>query len=1379
MYLKTPFCNDQIEIATSQLQSDEIVSCHCGYRYRVIDLVEFQRLTDRQAKLQSEISTLVKSMIERRRDSQDEQGSESASTFANYPPVVSRQSDRPAAQGSSANEPPVYVPKPARATRARAAISTQQWLIIGASILVFVAASVFVGNYINKISSEGFLAITLGVSAATGFVGFKSRKLSVLLSNFTAAFSSAMLMMAMLIIGDMIYPFAWNTAPADWWAVALIVVAASSAALAKLSSNFGWKAISPLAFTFAGLAFTYGTVGTWIANSENAYPWTLLSLSVTAIALLYLIRFIKAIPHPAIDKEENRAYEEDLERREVAALGKYAQFATILLGVFSVGVVLSQTLSILSRPIDALSSLVLGVVWLAGAQTIDRWGGPLSSSGDVPNRLRLLAWLLGTVNLALGLNALALETRDVWVATWLSLAAAAALFALPAAKRFIQVDHLAQTVAIWVSLGSFVLWNIMFGTLVSVVSPEGDSDPLIRSGVYLVGFSILFVLSNLLADKPRSALTAIILNSLGTLLLVLGLKTSTTMTTATFIGWTSALIVSIALFNLLQRWVAQRGGFELERFLPVFAAVQLGVIGVILLTLNPTETTRELLVPVSLILLAEAAVLRLLAGRVKVIAKLELQHFANLQSWVLQGLVGALVLSGLVSDTYQNNSPKLLLVLMAAAAINYLFAMLDKVLYLFTIGFVLTNLGLVAGWSAYQQVLDQVGVPASNGLAFVTAILFSVAVAFTHRLLTNRFAAPSSTAKYVAGLAGPLGVLGGSLLLQSPTLVTMESTDFWILQATLVALALSGSAITLTRKNNEGQHAAGLIPIASLGYALASFVPLTNSEILSQRADSLWHLLIAAVAIALVTVSSNRKTPSIGWLAGSYLGLLLTAHATAELLRLAWNSDLPEINSVLYAVAVSLASLLSGTQLGRLKKHFVLDAPVAVAALYSVTYALSSISLSDETQIRLTVGFLVLAALTHWRTITERSLVWLVGAYGFGFFAFAQLATAIRHFAGITADTPELYGYLIAAAVVTATLVSGDLLGGLRKYALLDVPVLIAAIIPLGYALSFGADQGVNLIRAMTSLFLIAALSAWRTYQTKSWFWLAATYATGAGFALTLGRQLSQSLKLGDDYPEAYSLTLTAVLLGVNVLLPRVQKQNTTLITWGLPVATLLLPSALATATTIDQGFVELSTLQQVRTIAVLLISILVFVFGVLRGNLGLTVVGVTGLSLVAWVRVQGTETTSFELRSLIIAFVLFVILGLIKKSTQAQGNSIIYIGIPVAVALTPPLYNTLAALGHPTLQLVDWWRFAIVLAASLTLLIVGSLREQAGMFFPGLIGVLVTVLPYGINRVSSESWFLWVVLLLVAGVMVWIAVRLEQMRKVGKNSVAWIKALK
>jgi hypothetical protein len=94
-------------------------------------------------------------------------------------------------------------------------------------------------------------------------------------------------------------------------------------------------------------------------------------------------------------------------------------------------------------------------------------------------------------------------------------------------------------------------------------------------------------------------------------------------------------------------------------------------------------------------------------------------------------------------------------------------------------------------------------------------------------------------------------------------------------------------------------------------------------------------------------------------------------------------------------------------------------------------------------------------------------------------------------------------------------------------------------------------------------------------------------------------------------------------------------------------------------------------------------------------------------------------------------------------------------------------------------LRQVDWWRFGIIVVVSLVLLIVGSLRELGGLFFPGLVGVFVGVLPYAFKPLASQSWFLWVILLVIAAIMVWIAVRLEQLRKMGKSSVSWVKALK
>jgi hypothetical protein len=110
---------------------------------------------------------------------------------------------------------------------------------------------------------------------------------------------------------------------------------------------------------------------------------------------------------------------------------------------------------------------------------------------------------------------------------------------------------------------------------------------------------------------------------------------------------------------------------------------------------------------------------------------------------------------------------------------------------------------------------------------------------------------------------------------------------------------------------------------------------------------------------------------------------------------------------------------------------------------------------------------------------------------------------------------------------------------------------------------------------------------------------------------------------------------------------------------------------------------------------------------------------------------------------------------------------------------LAPAIFQTISSLGGPEIRSLDWWRFSIVLSISLVLLLVGSLREIGGTFFPGLIGVIVTVLPFGFHPLSNKEWFLWAILLGVAGLLVWLAVRLENMRKAGREPSVWLKELK
>ena len=104
---------------------------------------------------------------------------------------------------------------------------------------------------------------------------------------------------------------------------------------------------------------------------------------------------------------------------------------------------------------------------------------------------------------------------------------------------------------------------------------------------------------------------------------------------------------------------------------------------------------------------------------------------------------------------------------------------------------------------------------------------------------------------------------------------------------------------------------------------------------------------------------------------------------------------------------------------------------------------------------------------------------------------------------------------------------------------------------------------------------------------------------------------------------------------------------------------------------------------------------------------------------------------------------------------------------------------NSAAPILAAQLNRLDWWRFSIVLTVSLVLLLVGALREIGGTFFPGLIGVIVTVLPYGFHPLSNKEWFLWAILLGVAALLVWLAVRLENMRKAGREPSVWLRELK
>ena len=246
----------------ADLKDKESVTCLCGYSYSVKNLREYARLTKRFNETQQKLVMLERALLEGTRV-QSSQAPVSAPAQAARVPVL----NKPAIAPQTAK--PVVAPV---VKRKRVALSAQQWLVMGASALSVMAGSVFVSANINNLDSFAFLLITLGVGSVTGFLAFWGRKFSVMLVNFMATFSSAMQMFSMLIIGDMLFEFAWDSAPAWWWAVVLLAVSAIAFVLARFKANFAWKLLSIASLLASASALVLG-------------PLSDLSLASNAVAI--------------------------------------------------------------------------------------------------------------------------------------------------------------------------------------------------------------------------------------------------------------------------------------------------------------------------------------------------------------------------------------------------------------------------------------------------------------------------------------------------------------------------------------------------------------------------------------------------------------------------------------------------------------------------------------------------------------------------------------------------------------------------------------------------------------------------------------------------------------------------------------------------------------------------------------------------------------------------------------------------------------------------------------------------------------------------------------------------------------------------------------
>jgi len=238
----------------------------------------------------------------------------------------------------------------------------------------------------------------------------------------------------------------------------------------------------------------------------------------------------------------------------------------------------------------------------------------------------------------------------------------------------------------------------------------------------------------------------------------------------------------------------------------------------------------------------------------------------------------------------------------------------------------------------------------------------------------------------------------------------------------------------------------------------------------------------------------------------------------------------------------------------------------------------------------------------------------------------------------------------------------------------------------------------------------------------------------------------------------------------------------------GLPLSVLLVPGVLAVYSVVSADFTGVSQFKMIEAMGLIVATCVLLTVGVRIGNLGIALASGTFLTVtvlpILWQSITqvSDDRTKFELQALFIGLVIYGILAGLRATFKLQMNSLIYIGVPALIALLPTLFGVIGKLGTAgeDATAADWTRLAIVLGVSVVFLLLGSVRKLAGFFVPGGISLVVTVIPLLWTRMTAlESAGVVIGLLLLAGLIGFVAVRLEQVKGSAKNASKWLRELK
>ena len=1334
-YLQSPLCIHSFLVDGFDAQNR--VQCPCGYTFSKFELEEYQQLI----QLRQNVDAKIVAITEKIR--------------------LGAYGARPAA--ATAASMPIVPEKPKREKPAtpKVTLSLQQWLIIGAAALVIVAGSVFVSTNIDTMQQWVFEIITVGIAIATAFGAIKLKKTSAILSNFLALFSSAMQLATMTIVSDQLDPsWKWPDLTSAWWAFSLGTVAIFSLVLSRFSKNFGWKSIAVINITGTGLFFVMGAMREWLANSDYVYSLTLIAFTGFMIAQIVAGRYLRGLKNE-ISKGENEAYEKDLAEREDSALRRYALSAVSLLVLVSVGYavyIAGFNTELMKHMWEPWTTILFGLIWIALAMFPKFWAADLSKDGKVKPLFETIAWVIGYSATALGISRLASSTGNSWVSLVINVLGVSALLLLPKFVAKFSPKPLALDFALWMSFATGLIWT----------SSTWDWNDTF-GGSFLVAYALVFTLSYWANGRTYLSVVSTASANLGAIWLLITVLNKTEgnqVVSLTALG----MLAVVNLLPSIQRRVANSAGLHFAEGAQTLISIlsSVGIVGILLSRADSSIVgSIWILVTLFVYLLSTFA----LSQR-----KLQADGKSSVLNNEAHALIAQFGVLGVAAFSFTGESRFEYLLpitwtLLALTAVNYAYVMVAKRKTFLQIGYATA---IITAASALNVLRIGQNPPVRLGYA----VVITAALAYLQFVASKRFNDKKDKLSWVSP------VMGASVLMLLGLVSAFQESKLdgdieWICFAVL-ALATAGSLIWFEfRKDTEAKLASGLTAI----YAVSALVltEWAHPNLLGIDSAAYLHLMAAFTLAAIVIVRINRRNPSTTLMIVGFATNLAATISLANYIKFGIpGADVPELFALGIAAGLVVSAFIYAKQLAG-RKALVIDIAVVTALVYSSFNSLLIGTYdNDVAWLRGITEFVLLTAYAYLRAMGRKSLIWLAFGYLGGVGSALLIVNELYKRFNIDWKGPELYSGLVVASIFLGNF----FLKKLREVKSVDIiygiplAILTVPMIAFGLASQWGTSEG--FIRVAVGLLLLTGYVYWRTSTTKDAAWLIAGYVLGGLTAATLDDGIRRFWLTGYQGPEIFSVLFAASIFVGHHFLREVRKTESTLVLWGLPATAVLVPSALYTSTTSGLSFTDLNAEQITRAVAVLIVSGLSVLFGLRSGNRGLAYSGVLGLAIITWVHAALVVPAAVvEFRSIVIGAVLMTALTSLKNAGKLRGNSIVWLGIPIAVAMIPAIYNSLAALANPELSTVDWWRFGIVVTASAVMLIAGSLREIAGMFFPGLVGVVLAALPYGFKRVQQESWFLWVLLLAIAGIMVWIAVRMDQLRKQGKSSTTWLKELK